>query len=448
MNIYKESNTVPRGLALLQTISLILLSSACTQSLSYSEMVDGPDGAVLALSPSEAQLVCSESLVFEIEGGVPPYSLSLQNALDGAGEKLEDDRYTAPADKTGTVLIRAEDSYGGSATAEIVVVSQAGSLPLTLSPSSISLYKGKDVSFEATGGTGEYSFTLAQAIGGAGESLAGSTYTAPTDTGGTAVVRVTDGLGDTAEATVSVSFTTPTVPDVNYGSLSINSSGSTEGGGDFSGSFSFSNNGGDDGSRTITWIVYYSTDTSIGSGDTIVSQGDLAALGAGNGSGSIPFSGTWPYPSSDTTYYLIASVSAEDDVDGSDNSINTAVALEAVVEKDIDYIIADESISYPSNVGDEVREGFNIYNTGTVDGGETLNWGLYYSADEDWDGDDVLITGGSRAALNKGTSVWISFGAPLWSYPTGTYYLIIRVMADDEINQTNNFASHGPFAVN
>jgi hypothetical protein len=440
--------TIPKGMMVLLTLALFFFLTACSPSLSYSEIVDGPDGEQLALHPSEAQLVCSERLDLEVSGGVPPYDLKLIAPLGGRNEILENGYYQAPEDNTGKAVVQVTDSYGVSSEAEITVVSQAGSLPLILSPSSISLYKGKNVTLEASGGAGGYSFALLQAIGGTGESLTGSSYTAPTDTGGTAVVRVTDGSGDTADSTIQVSFTTPSVPDVNYGSVTISNAGSTQGGGAFSGTFSFSNNGNDNGSRAINWIVYYSTDTSIGSGDTIVSQGELAALNTGAGSGNIPFSGTWPYLPYNTTYYLIASISAEDDVEAGNDTGSKSVELEAVIEKDIDYEISGFSVNtVPASVNDNYFVGFNFYNSGSENGAETINWGVYRSADDDWDEGDTLITSGTHAAMNSGAYDWINISDP-WPSPAGTWYLIVKILADDEINQTNNYAGHGPFTVN
>ncbi|QEN06636.1 hypothetical protein EXM22_01010 [Oceanispirochaeta crateris] len=427
---------------------VIIILAACVQATPFSEILDGPDGQVLSISPSEAQLLSSQSLTLEIEGGVPPYELTLSTALGGSGEKLTDNSYTAPSDKTGMVIVQVEDSYGATGQSLLTIVSPSVSL-LTLSPSFISIYRGKKVTLEANGGTGEYSYSLEQSIGGTGESLINNLYTAPSDLGGTAIVKVTDSQLNTAETTINVATSSPALDDVNYNTVSVTTYESDySGGSDFSGSFTFKNSGSDDGTQSISWIVYYSEDLIIGSGDTIVSQGSESPLEAYQDSLSIPFSGTWPYPDKNTDYNLIVSLSAEDDLYFSDNTGYITVPVEIVVMKNIDYLIEDtDEHTPPSNVGDETYIGFNIKNEGSADGTDQIFWGAYASEDENWDEEDTLITSATIEALLSGDySDWLDFNLP-WPELTGTYYLILKVLAEDEINKTNNYEIIGPFVV-
>jgi hypothetical protein len=433
-----------KAILILQIIISVL--TACTQATSFSDILDGPDGLVLSISPSEAQLLSSKSITLEIDGGVPPYDLSLSTALGGLGEELSGNSYTAPSDKTGLVIVQVEDSYGAIGQSSITVISPSASI-LTLSPSFISIYKGKKVTLEANGGTGEYSYSLVQPIGGTGESLLNKLYTAPSDQGGTAIVRVTDSELSTAETTINVATSSPVLDDVNYNTVSVTTDASEyQGGSDFSGSFTFKNSGSDNGTQSISWIVYYSEDLVIGSGDTIVSQGSESPLDAYQNSLSIPFSGTWPYPEKSTDYNLIASVSAEDDLYFSDNTGYITVPVEIVVMKDIDYVISDLATTIPSSVDDSLSVGFNLHNKGTVDGTDDITWGAYRSDDANWDEEDLQIDTLTIGALGNDVYFWTSTSVS-WPSPAGTYYLIIKVLAEDEINKTNNYEIIGPFVI-
>ncbi|TNF26513.1 MAG: hypothetical protein EP329_21100 [Deltaproteobacteria bacterium] len=72
--------------------------------------------------------------------------------------------------------------------------------PLRISPATVSVPVGGASTFEALGGEGGYVFELASGPG----RLEGSTYIAPSDRDGTAVVRVRDAAGEVREAVITV----------------------------------------------------------------------------------------------------------------------------------------------------------------------------------------------------------------------------------------------------
>ncbi len=82
------------------------------------------------------------------------------------------------------------------------------------------------------------------------------------------------------------------------------------------GTFTLQNTGAAGGAATVHWTVYASADTALG-GDYLLDDGSLAGMAAG-ASTPVFFGGTWP--STPGTWYLIATVSADDDVDMSLNT--------------------------------------------------------------------------------------------------------------------------------
>jgi plastocyanin len=155
----------------------------------------------LGISPSSISLDLSDTITFSGAGGVSPYTFSLTTPVGGTGENLAGQTYTAPSDATGTGTVRITDNVGTTADASITVTAGPA---LTIHPSSITLTLGDTIDFSASGGVPGYTYTLQIAAGGTGESLVGGTYTAPSDTTGSATVRVTDNDGTTRDATITI----------------------------------------------------------------------------------------------------------------------------------------------------------------------------------------------------------------------------------------------------
>ena len=181
------------------------------------------DLGTLEVSPSAATVLLGASLPLRASGGVPPYRFDLAG-LNGTGENLDPDAdgrsatYTAPSGAgtaggsgVGDATVTLTDAAGNSTTTTITVTKTAA---LELLPASATIQLGEQIELTATGGVGPYTISLATGIGGTGEDLdftAGqdsAVYTAPSDTGGSATVQVTDSAATPATVTATI-----TVPD-------------------------------------------------------------------------------------------------------------------------------------------------------------------------------------------------------------------------------------------
>ena len=96
-----------------------------------------------------------------------------------------------------------------------------------------------------------------------------------------------------------------------------------------SGSFVIVNGGKTAGASEITWKVFYSADKKHDSEDVLVKKGTTAAVAAGTVSDEIKFSG--PGSTAPGNYYLITTITAEDDTDTSNNTgVSNQVAVSVV----------------------------------------------------------------------------------------------------------------------
>jgi hypothetical protein len=149
--------------------------------------------AALAITPSSKTLAVSNAVTFTASGGVSPYVYSIQ--FGGGTLDASTGAYTAPG-SSGTASVRVTDSLGNVADAAITV-----NAALAISPASKSLAVNNTTTFSGTGGVGPYSYAVT-AGSGTIHSSSGA-YTAPAASG-TDTVRVTDSLGNTSSATVTV----------------------------------------------------------------------------------------------------------------------------------------------------------------------------------------------------------------------------------------------------
>jgi hypothetical protein len=148
--------------------------------------------AILTLGSQAATVDGGTSQTLMAAGGQPPYRFSI---LSGAGTvDAASGVYTAPAG-AGTSVVLVTDALGANAQVTIVNNPQ-----LLISPASLTVTAGAGQTYPFTGqgGTPPYSYSL---VSGPGSTNASGVYTA-VNTSGTAIVRVTDGLGVTADATV------------------------------------------------------------------------------------------------------------------------------------------------------------------------------------------------------------------------------------------------------
>lgn len=171
---------------------VIEVSDATGRSARASVEVLGPRPVVI--SPSAVSLLVSTSCVFAGLGGVPPYSYVVTS---GNGSINGSTGVFTAAATAGTSTVTLTDGRGLSAIATISVQEPQN---LLISPALVSIKVSTSAWFIALGGQPPYVFTQ---VSGSGSMTAAGLYT----TGAfseTAIVKVTDALGSTSSATVTV----------------------------------------------------------------------------------------------------------------------------------------------------------------------------------------------------------------------------------------------------
>lgn len=148
---------------------------------------------VLAIDPVVKTLSVNNTFGFSASGGVPPYAYSVQS---GGGQiNSSDGLYTAPS-SAGATVVRVTDAHGHTAVSNVTINGA-----LAIAPPTKVIQSGDSFTFTASGGVGSISYSLVSGEGSI-NPLSGQ-YTASAGTG-SAVVRVTDILGNTSDATVII----------------------------------------------------------------------------------------------------------------------------------------------------------------------------------------------------------------------------------------------------
>lgn len=159
--------------------------------------------SALTISPTNKSLGVNNEFTFAANGGVPPYSFSINS---GSGTVTVSGDYKAPATSTAAV-VRVTDSAGTTADANVTV-----NASLAINPVSSTVAAGGTQNFITAGGVSPYVY----AVVSGGGSFSSSTYTAPSIASGASVaIVVTDSLGNTANATVTVNPITVAISSPN-----------------------------------------------------------------------------------------------------------------------------------------------------------------------------------------------------------------------------------------
>ena len=150
----------------------------------------------LAILPSSQTMSTNGTLNFSATGGVSPYAYSV---ISGGGSvNTTSGVFTAPA-AAGSTVVRVVDSIGNYTDSNLTII-----LGLGISPAATTLAVTNSQTFTASGGTAPYAFSIVTPSGGSISSGATTGfYTAPNVTG-TYIVRITDSVGATADASVTV----------------------------------------------------------------------------------------------------------------------------------------------------------------------------------------------------------------------------------------------------
>lgn len=317
--------------------------------------------------------------------------------------------------------------------------------PVSISPTAFTIYTGQDITFSSTS-EGAPAFTVDSDTSGG--SLSGNVFTAGPNPG-SAEIRVTDGDGSFAVATITVVATpAPATADYRVNAVTLGTVG-TETGSTVDGDFDLENLGPANGGSTVSWTAYASSDPAVGPSDTIIDSGTTVALIA-TGTANVGFSGNWPDTAGN--YFVVVAVSVSDDTTAANNTLDNGAAT-AITEPapppplDVDYRVqsALPGGSYAPN--DPLSEGFVIQNTGLDNGVENVSWSVYRSSDTTYGAGDALVDSGTIAGVPGSDVSGTITAIDTWPATTGTYYLIVRLQSDDDTDLSNNTSVSSPYVV-
>jgi len=147
----------------------------------------------IALTPTTKTLAVNNTFTFSGSGGEAPYIFSIQSG--GGSINSSTGVFTAPA-VAGSAVVRITDAIGQTATANVTVNSA-----LAISPATQTMTVNGSLNFSSSGGVSPYTYSI---FSGTGSVVSGTgVYTAPA-VAGSAVVRVTDSLGNTSDSNVTI----------------------------------------------------------------------------------------------------------------------------------------------------------------------------------------------------------------------------------------------------
>jgi alpha-tubulin suppressor-like RCC1 family protein len=148
--------------------------------------------AALTIAPTTKTTTINSSTSYTATGGVPPYAYSV---ISTNGGSFSGSTYTAPT-STGTYSVKVTDSFGNISIGTVTV-----NAALSISPSTETLATGDGFTFGASGGIPPYVFST-----NSGTINSSSGYYLTPGSTGTANVTVTDSIGETSTAIVTINF--------------------------------------------------------------------------------------------------------------------------------------------------------------------------------------------------------------------------------------------------
>ena len=466
---------IVKVIVLIFTASIFLYQS-CDQ-YSLEELVDGPDGKALSISPVSTTLQVLDSIKIETSGGIPPYSYEVSG-----GGVFTGSTYTAPA-VPGTAVITVEDAVKSSIKGVYTIIDSAipvipgGNIDYYISTppaGGVGIPTGSPVSAvfrvsnqgtdDGTVGVIWQAYISSDTYYNTGDTLIDSgMFGGLLTTDPPEEIQIDNGTWN-AEGTWYLVIRLQCPEEVNT-SNNISSSSPyfisdlsgidyvvsnvsrkfpvVSGGSSVSETFTITNIGGVNGVMDITWTAYASLDTVPNAVEEIGSGTITGGLNAGSNMADITAVGTWPAASGN--YFLIIKSFSDDEVNQGDYAYNS---LTTQVASPPDYTIESpeftamtaggnlgETLSYAAG-GSSPR--FSIRNLTNNPGIQTINWKVYKSADTAIGAGDTVIAGGSLAPLAGNT-----VSAPLLFNDTlpgsrGSQYYIIQVSSPDDSDFTNN----------
>lgn len=206
------------------TVTYTAGSQLGTFTLKCTDSAGNVAGATITISttalnilPGDVTLRPGQVQVFQVTGGVPPYTWT---ATGGTPTTGAGDTFTYTAGSTpGVFNVTVRDSTGQFKSVKVTISVSA----LAVVPSAVTLAPGQVQVFQASGGLAPFTWT---ASGGTPTSGTGSsfTYTAGS-AAGVFTVSVKDGTGRIASATVTI-----TVPTIGFINVTANPGSVTCGG--------------------------------------------------------------------------------------------------------------------------------------------------------------------------------------------------------------------------
>ncbi|MBN1647889.1 MAG: hypothetical protein JW874_07645 [Spirochaetales bacterium] len=181
-------------------VTVIEVSDSYDNSAEAYITVTAPGEPVI--NPASAELGMNESIEFTASNGTEPYYFTLTS---GGGSIIEltgsTVRYTAP-DTPGNVILTLSDSALPVPKSIQAQISVTSSIPLQISPASITLAYNQEYTFSASGGTPPYEFAI-ESGGGSIEVTGPDTvlFTAPASNDQT-ILSVEDSLGISVSAKI------------------------------------------------------------------------------------------------------------------------------------------------------------------------------------------------------------------------------------------------------
>jgi hypothetical protein len=204
-----------------------------TDSLGNKASVNVSVGGGLAVTPADPSTTTRGTIAFSAVGGSSAYTWALTSAPSGGTINAGSGEYVAGTTGNTVDVVKVTDTVGNSASVQVIV-----GPGLTISPTAAETLTGGKLTFGAAGGSGTgYTYALVSNQSGGGIGAADGIYTAGTNAG-VDVVRLTDSLGSTADATITVNqapvtqlpdggtnipdFDAGTIPGLNIGGGGVN----------------------------------------------------------------------------------------------------------------------------------------------------------------------------------------------------------------------------------
>jgi hypothetical protein len=196
------------GVLLLAAAGLAFSLAGCGD-LSLLETLHGESPGELRFSPTSALVPEKTDFTFSVLGGFAPYTVGIGATLvsrEGATWVFPGQVITGQSE---LFTIQATDLLGNAATAEVTVY--AVPAPLALDVTEVTLIAGGSWTFHASGGSGPYSWSVDE-VPVDHAPVPDDAYTYTSSAEGSFMVTVTDSIGLSQSATVTVKPNDPGLP--------------------------------------------------------------------------------------------------------------------------------------------------------------------------------------------------------------------------------------------